>query len=262
MRSRPVTSAPSTPWQRTQIADSNDDRMLIVIFRQLFAALEHMHARGVLHRDIKPENIIFRHPHGVWNSRGARPVIIDFGMATTYSAARPVTGLMGSPGAHIAAASVRALRIMRTAAAQLLTEDARLLARGPMLSVRACVVLAMLRVSFGLVELVRRARARTQRRGAVVTVLTTGACAGYVAPEVINDEPHTPAVDMFAIGVVLYMAITGHRPMKTEQANRLTYAGLQAWEFPNMQARCLLLASSFTQRLCASRAIVWPGCDS
>ena len=33
--------------------------------------------------------------------------------------------------------------------------------------------------------------------------------AGYVAPEVIENHPHTPAMDMYACGVILFMLLTG-----------------------------------------------------
>ena len=84
--------------EELQGVDSNDDRMLNVIFKQLFLALEHMHSRNVIHRDIKPENIIFRYPHADWNEHGAIPVLIDFGMAVEYRPESPEKTLMGSKG--------------------------------------------------------------------------------------------------------------------------------------------------------------------
>ena len=68
--------------------------------------------------------------------------------------------------------------------------------------------------------------------------------AGYVAPEVIKRGSHTPALDMYALGIVLFLAITGHRPMTAKEANMLKYADLEAHEYPNMKVR---LALFFTQ---------------
>jgi serine/threonine-protein kinase len=63
------------------------------ILRDLAAALEHAHARGVIHRDIKPENILLA---------GGRAVIADFGIAHALDAAGgerlTATGLaLGTP---------------------------------------------------------------------------------------------------------------------------------------------------------------------
>ena len=90
--------AGGTLLEELQYADTNDDRMLVIIFKQVVSALAYMHDKMVLHRDIKPENIIFRHEHKYWNERGAIPLLIDFGMATLYRPKKPQRGLMGSPG--------------------------------------------------------------------------------------------------------------------------------------------------------------------
>eukprot|EP00892_Ulva_mutabilis_P004565 jgi/Ulvmu1/2480/UM137_0006.1 len=58
---------------------------------------------------------------------------------------------------------------------------------------------------------------------------------GFVAPEVIEGKPHTPALDMFALGVILYICIAGRRPMTPKQANTLTYSHYEASEYPNME---------------------------
>ena len=50
-------------------------------------------------------------------------------------------------------------------------------------------------------------------------------------------------MDMFAMGVTLYVAITGHRPMRTQQANTLGYANFEAHAYPNMQARRAAVAN-------------------
>jgi serine/threonine protein kinase len=62
-------------------------------------------------------------------------------------------------------------------------------------------------------------------------------CAGFVAPEVVNGGVHTPAMDNFALGIILYMMITGQRPMTKDEANDLTYATFEADAYPQMQVR-------------------------
>jgi hypothetical protein len=61
--------------------------------------------------------------------------------------------------------------------------------------------------------------------------------AGFVAPEVIDGGPHSPALDMFAVGVMLYITITGRRPMTNRQANTLSYSKFEAWDYPHMHVR-------------------------
>jgi len=52
---------------------------VVVLFRKLFDALEHMHARGVFHRDLSLRNILV--------TKEGEPVIIDFGAADYADAA-------------------------------------------------------------------------------------------------------------------------------------------------------------------------------
>ena len=51
----------------------------IAIMRQVLAALEHAHARGVVHRDLKPDNIMLLPP--VDDAAPAHVKILDFGIA-------------------------------------------------------------------------------------------------------------------------------------------------------------------------------------
>ncbi|MBL8801300.1 MAG: protein kinase [Planctomycetes bacterium] len=60
------------------------------LVRQVCAALEHAHSRGVVHRDIKPSNVML--------TREGRALVVDFGLASQRGAER-LTGagaLMGS----------------------------------------------------------------------------------------------------------------------------------------------------------------------
>jgi len=53
---------------------------LVKICVDLFRAIEHVHARGVVHGDIKPENVFLRGED--------RPVLVDFGVAIPFDCAR------------------------------------------------------------------------------------------------------------------------------------------------------------------------------
>ena len=47
-------------------------------------------------------------------------------------------------------------------------------------------------------------------------------------------------MDMFAVGVILYTVIAGHRPMLAKEANNLAYAHYEAHEYPHMKVRVAL----------------------
>lgn len=71
-----------------------------------------------------------------------------------------------------------------------------------------------------------------------------------VAVQTIMGERHTPAMDMFSLGVILFVMLTGHKPMRSEQARSLAYAALQAHEYPRMAS------SSWRRRSEGARSLV------
>lgn len=64
------------------------DREAVHIFRQIFGALAHIHARKIVHRDLKPENILVT-PDG-------RVKLMDFGVARLLRSPTSSSGLLGT----------------------------------------------------------------------------------------------------------------------------------------------------------------------
>ncbi|BFZ53250.1 serine/threonine protein kinase [Savitreella phatthalungensis] len=62
-----------------------------LIFRQLFEALEYLHANAIVHRDIKPENILLSSPENF------EVRLADFGLAKIIQGESAVTSLAGTP---------------------------------------------------------------------------------------------------------------------------------------------------------------------
>jgi protein serine kinase H len=120
------------------------------------------------------------------------------------------------------------------------------------------VKLETLRIAdFGLAKKMKTARARL-----------TSQCGtpAYIAPEVLNGETYTPAVDMWAAGVILYATLCGelpfdHRDLKS--SFKLIVAG--KYHAPNVRlsAECAdllnrLLCVNKVKRLTASEALQHP----
>jgi serine/threonine protein kinase len=67
--------------------------------------------------------------------------------------------------------------------------------------------------------------------------------------QTIDYERHTPSMDMFSLGVILFIMLTGHKPMTSEQAKNLAYSAFEAHEYPKMTAWTWKRLSSGAQSL-------------
>lgn len=47
--------------------------------------------------------------------------------------------------------------------------------------------------------------------------------AGFVAPEIVKGKYHTPAMDVFSMGVLLFVMLVGRKPWDVEQCEKLRY---------------------------------------
>ena len=54
--------------------------------------------------------------------------------------------------------------------------------------------------------------------------------------QVILQEAHTPAMDIFSLGVLLHVILVGRLPMSATDAARLSYYKTDAWQYESMQS--------------------------
>lgn len=66
---------------------------------------------------------------------------------------------------------------------------------------------------------------------------------GFVAPEIAHDGVHTPAMDMFSLGVVLFVMLVGRKPFNIGDAENLKYCDMDIKDAPGIKdPRCALIA--------------------
>ena len=58
---------------------------------------------------------------------------------------------------------------------------------------------------------------------------------GFIAPETILGEPHTVAMDVFAVGVVLFVLLVGRKPFNISDSESLSYVHMDLEQCPGMQ---------------------------
>ncbi|KAK9824560.1 hypothetical protein WJX72_011313 [[Myrmecia] bisecta] len=58
---------------------------------------------------------------------------------------------------------------------------------------------------------------------------------GFIAPDIIQDGQHTLAMDLFALGVLLFIMLVGRKPYNLKECGDLTYASIKLEDAPGLQ---------------------------
>lgn len=58
---------------------------------------------------------------------------------------------------------------------------------------------------------------------------------GFVAPEIVADGPHTPAMDVWSAGVILFILLVGRKPFNLKDSSSLRYAYQPLLSAPGLQ---------------------------
>ena len=59
--------------------------------------------------------------------------------------------------------------------------------------------------------------------------------AGFIAPEIIKGETHTPAMDVYGLGVLLFVMLVGRKPWDIDQCEKLKYHNIPLSQAPGLK---------------------------
>lgn len=58
---------------------------------------------------------------------------------------------------------------------------------------------------------------------------------GFISPEIIIGEPHTYAMDVFAVGVILFVLLVGRKPFNIADSENLNYCAMKLADCPGIK---------------------------
>lgn len=59
--------------------------------------------------------------------------------------------------------------------------------------------------------------------------------AGFIAPEIIKGEKHTPSMDVYGMGVLLFVMLVGRKPWDIQQCEKLQYHDIPLRDAPGLK---------------------------
>lgn len=174
----------------------------------LVQGIEEAHRRNIIHGDLKPENIII--------SREGRLRILDFGLSKLFGGDEPLQ------------APVAALHRAANAAQHDPTLPAATLSPEELAARRATSERGMPTLRMDSPE----AKQQVQIEAAQSGIQGTPA---YMAPEQWRGETRTLALDMWAVGVILFELLTGRRPVESSNVLELCASVMSDALVPEVQ---------------------------
>ncbi|KAJ1610970.1 putative protein kinase domain [Cryptosporidium canis] len=150
------------------------------IIRQILESVNHLHCLKMLHRDVKPENIMFR-----YKRREDKPYSpMSTSSLSTFEGTDEKIGLEGNKKEGIAHLSLKSSR----------------------------EYFEVVLVDFDTCELIDdkpHVQMIKMKKRLVGTF-------GYLAPEVLNGGEYSAASDLWSIGIILYILMTGIPPLRID----------------------------------------------
>ena len=58
---------------------------------------------------------------------------------------------------------------------------------------------------------------------------------GFIAPEIVFDKPHVPSMDVYGLGVMLFIMLVGRKPYDLNQSESLEYANIPIKDAPGLK---------------------------
>uniref|UniRef100_A0A383VPQ0 Protein kinase domain-containing protein n=1 Tax=Tetradesmus obliquus TaxID=3088 RepID=A0A383VPQ0_TETOB len=72
---------------------------------------------------------------------------------------------------------------------------------------------------------------------------------GFIAPEVVLGDAHTPAMDVYSLGVLLFVMLVGRKPWDSQRSHTLQYAVYSSAEAPGLADPSFLALSGTVRQL-------------